>query len=66
VSPDGRKVYIGEEDDVTIHGGSIMAFAKSWKSGGGGGGGGRSLLALGYLRQSLVLVWVGPLPTRQK
>jgi hypothetical protein len=33
VSPDGRKVYIGEEGDATIHGGSIMAFAKSWKSG---------------------------------
>jgi hypothetical protein len=33
VSPDGRKVYIGEEADVTAQGGSIMAFAKSWKSG---------------------------------
>lgn len=27
------QVYIGEEGDTTIHGGSIMAFAKSWKSG---------------------------------
>lgn len=27
------QVYIGEESDTTIHGGSIMAFAKSWKSG---------------------------------
>lgn len=27
-----RQVYIGEEGDVTCHGGSIMAFQKAWKS----------------------------------
>ncbi|KAK9814732.1 hypothetical protein WJX72_010670 [[Myrmecia] bisecta] len=32
VSPDQRKVYIGDEHDVTGNGGSIMGFCKSWKS----------------------------------
>ncbi|CAL8471179.1 g10721 [Coccomyxa elongata] len=32
VSPDSRKIYIGEECDVTCKGGSIMGFCKSWRS----------------------------------
>ncbi|BDA46570.1 hypothetical protein COCOBI_09-0220 [Coccomyxa sp. Obi] len=32
VSPDSRKIYIGEECDVTRKGGSIMGFCKSWRS----------------------------------
>ncbi|KAK9919052.1 hypothetical protein WJX75_009029 [Coccomyxa subellipsoidea] len=32
VSPDSRKIYIGEECDVTRNGGSIMGFCKSWRS----------------------------------
>lgn len=32
VSPDGRKVYIGDEYDVTRNGTRIMFFNKSWNS----------------------------------
>ena len=32
VHPDGRRVFIGDEHDVTAHGGNIMAFNKAWKS----------------------------------
>lgn len=33
VSLDGRKVFLGDEHDVTANGGNIMAFNKAWKSG---------------------------------